>query len=410
MTTRLRNARTPEGSVVDLVTVDGRVVEIVAAGATPVTDVTGATEHDLGGYLLLPAAAEPHAHLDKAYTADRVENPSGDLLGAIIAWSAYRKTLTVDDITQRAEAAVRASVANGFTAIRTHVDLGADIGLRGIEALCAVRERMHSMVDLEVVVLAGGTIQGWTPADQVALVREAIAIGADTVGGAPFLDDAPIAAIERLVQIAVDLGVRIDLHTDETLDTSVLTLRDFAHIVIDAGLQGRAAASHCVSLGMQPEQVQREVAELCATAGVSVITLPQTNLFLQSREYRTSAPRGLTAIAALREAGVNVAGGADNLQDPFNTVGRADPLETAALLVMAGHLSTDVAYELVSNASRRALGLETVGVHVGSLAEYLAIDAPTQRAAVAGAPAGRMVIHQGRLVAVTHATTVFADI
>lgn len=410
MTTRLRNARTPGGDLVDVVIVDGRIAELVPAGNVPTTDVAGATEHDLGGRLVLPAAAEPHAHLDKAYTADIVANPAGDLLGAIVAWSAHRATLTVDDIATRAEAAVRASVANGFTAIRTHVDLGADIGLRGIEALCAVRERVRNMVDLEIVVLAAGAIFGWSEAEQIHAVREALAMGADTVGGAPFLDGEPVASIERLVQVAVDHGARIDLHTDETLDTSVLTLRDYARLVGDAGLQGRAAASHCVSLGMQPESVQREVAELCATNDVSIVTLPQTNLFLQAREHRTASPRGLTAIAALRAAGVNVAGGADNLQDPFNTVGRADPLETAALLVMAGHLPTDVAYDLVSNASRRALGLEPVGLHVGSPAELLAVDAPSVRGAVASAPAGRMVFHQGRLVAQTVATTTFFEV
>ena len=65
--------------------------------------------------------------------------------------------------------------------------------------------------------------------------------------------------------------------------------------------------------------------------------LPQTNLFLQGRDHPVAMPRGLTAIAALREAGALVAAGADNVQDPFNLVGRSDPLETAALLVMAGH-------------------------------------------------------------------------
>ena len=50
-------------------------------------------------------------------------------------------------------------------------------------------------------------------------------------------------------------------------------------------------------------------------------------------------PRGLTAVAALREAGVNVAAGADNLQDPFNPVGRACPFETAGLMIMAAHLT-----------------------------------------------------------------------
>lgn len=408
MITHLRNGRGTDGSAIDVVTVDGRIAEVLPSGTVPTVDVRDATVHDLHGYLLLPAPAEPHAHLDKAYTADVVPNPAGDLLGAIEAWSAHRATLTVDDIARRAEAAVRTSVAHGFTAIRTHVDIGPDIGLRGIEALCEVRERTRHLVDLEIVILAAGAIFGWSAREQMRTVRDALAIGADTVGGAPFLDDGPVDAIRRLVDLAVEHGARVDLHTDETLDSGVLTLREYARLVGDAGLQGRAVASHCVSLGMQPESVQREVAAQCAANDVSIVTLPHTNLFLQARDQRTATPRGLTAIAALREAGVNVAGGGDNLQDPFNTVGRADPLETAALLVMAGHLGADDAYHLVSNGARRALGIEPVTLAPGSPAELLAIDAPGTRGAIAAAPAGRLVFHRGRLVSQTRSETTFA--
>jgi cytosine deaminase len=131
-----------------------------------------------------------------------------------------------------------------------------------------------------------------------------------------------------------------------------------------------------------------------------VIALPQTNLFLQSRGVDTKALRGLTAIAALRRAGANVAAGADNLQDPFNTVGRVDPLETAALMVMAGHLTPDDAYAAVSTAARRALGLAPAGPFVGGVADLLAVrPAATVRAAVADAPATRRVFKAGRLVA-----------
>ena len=77
--------------------------------------------------------------------------------------------------------------------------------------------------------------------------------------------------------------------------------------------------------------------------------LPQTNLFLQGRDHPAATPRGLTAVAALQEAGVLVAAGADNVQDPFNLVGRSDPLETAALMVMAGHQLPDTAFDMVSN-------------------------------------------------------------
>ncbi len=143
------------------------------------------------------------------------------------------------------------------------------------------------------------------------------------------------------------------------------------------------------------------VAGEVAAAGISIVPLPQTNLFLQGRDHPQSTPRGLTAIAALREAGVLVAAGADNVQDPFNLVGRSDPLETAALLVMAGHVLPDEAYDMVANNVRRVLGLAPVRFEVGDPADFVAIDAPSVRGAIADAPADRKLFRAGRLVATT---------
>jgi len=103
-------------------------------------------------------------------------------------------------------------------------------------------------------------------------------------------------------------------------------------MVLD-GFAHSATASHCVSLGMQDAPRQREIAELVAGAGIGVVALPHTNLYLQGRGS-APMPRGLTAVAALRDAGVNVAAGADNLQDPFNPMGRGCPFETASLMVL----------------------------------------------------------------------------
>ena len=69
---------------------DGTIAGVTAAGSTAIdgdTEVDGMNVDDLGGWLLLPAMAEPHAHLDKALTADEVPNPKGDLHGAIDAWA-----------------------------------------------------------------------------------------------------------------------------------------------------------------------------------------------------------------------------------------------------------------------------------------------------------------------------------
>ena len=136
-----------------------------------------------------------------------------------------------------------------------------------------------------------------------------------------------------------------------------------------------------------------------ALAGIAVFLLPQTNLFLQGRDHPSATPRGLTALRALQDAGVLVAAGADNVQDIYNLVGRSDPLETAALLVMAGHQLPDTAFGMVSNHAREGMGLAGVGIAEGSPADLLVIDAASTRQAMADAPMSRRVYRRGELVA-----------
>ncbi|MCW2994038.1 MAG: hypothetical protein JWQ18_1533, partial [Conexibacter sp.] len=200
-------------------------------------------------------------------------------------------------------------------------------------------------------------------------------------------------------------GAPIDLHSDETLNPRALAVRDLARMVIERGFVAGAVASHCVSLGVQTPEVQATVAAELATAGVAVVALPQTNLYLQARDVAQSPPRGLTAIRALRAAGAVVAAGADNVRDPFNCVGRSDALETAALLVMAGHLLPEEAWELVSAGARAAMGLPAVALVDGAPAEILAVRGSSLADAIARASEHRFVIHAGRCVARTDVRT-----
>jgi cytosine deaminase len=395
--TLLRQATIVHGAVTDessdVRIVDGHVAEVgpdLAAGDAEVID--------LAGWVLLPAAVEPHAHLDKAFLAERIENPTGDLMGAITAMRANRHLLDVDETIERAERAARMMAANGFRAVRSHADTTTEHGLRSIEALTEVRRRVADVIELEIVALCGWPVIGPEAADQRALLRDALDAGADLVGGCPHLEreDRSAEATEFFLQTATDRGVGVDLHTDETLDADVLGLVDLATMVLD-GFEHPVTASHCVSLGMQESARQREIAELVAQAGIDVVALPHTNLFLQGRGW-APMPRGLTAVAALRSAGVNVAAGADNLQDPFNPVGRACPFETAGLMVMTSHLSPAEAWDAVSANSARLMRLESVSVAPGDRADLVAVRAATVREAIAFGPNDRMVWHRGRTV------------
>jgi cytosine/creatinine deaminase len=392
--TRLKGALLGDGRKVDVRIVSGKVTE-VAASLNP---LMGEEDLDLNGYLLLPAPAEPHAHLDKALTADRVPNVTGDLMGAITAWMAYRPSLTVDDIAERAERTARMLLANGVTAVRTHVDVSADIGTIGVEALHRVKAAMQGLMDIQVVALVSVPTTGVAGSGNRSALREAMEAGADVVGGCPHLDPEPDRCQRYCLELAGEMGLPIDLHMDEHTDPAHGELREFAAWIKRTGFRWGATASHCVSLGMMDAHTQAAIAAEVAEAGVNVVALPQTNLFLQGRDAPTGTPRGLTAIRALLHAGVNLAAGADNVQDPFNTMGRADPCETASLMVMAGHLLPEEAWTAVSTASRRALGLAAAGVETGSVADLLAVKTATLREAIAMGPAGRVVMKAGKIV------------
>ena len=390
----LRGPTLLDGTVADVRLRDGRIDAIGELAAEPGDDA-----RDLHGYLLSPAPVEPHAHLDKAFLAERVTNRTGDLLGAVEAMMAARGELGVADTVERAERAAHLLAANGFAAVRSHADTTTDHGLRSIEALAEVRRRVADSIDVQVVALCGWPIAGAGSEDQRALLVEALAIGADLVGGAPHFDTCGSrAATETLLQIAADHGVGVDLHTDETLELEFDGLSELAELVTRSGFEHPVTASHCVSLGMRPPDRQREVAELVAAAGISVVALPATNLYLQGRQHQEAMPRGVTAVHALRAAGAVVAAGGDNLQDPFNPVGRGCPFETAALMLLTAHLLPEEAWETVSTGARRAIGVAPAGLEVGGSADLLAVKASTIREAIAFAPSDRLIIRRGRVV------------
>lgn len=398
----LHNARLEDGRLVNLHINDDRIEAITELQKPSLLSENGI---DLDGWLVIPSMAEPHAHLDKALTAESVPNPAGDLSGAIEAWIAATASgvITYEDTVDRAVEAMRLLVSKGVTAVRSHVNVAS--GSRALEAVREARKIVADLIDVQIVALTINPMTGPEGTDNRKALETAIETGVDLVGGCPHLDPNPSVLIKDALGIAEDAGIGIDLHVDEMLDESVLTLHDLAKQVMDRGFENSVTASHCVTLGMQSLRKQAEVSADVAKANIAVLPLPQTNLFLQGRDISTATPRALTAIKSLEAAGVLVAAGADNVQDPFNLVGRSDPLETASLLILAAHEMPENAYKMVSVNARKAMGLEKADLSLGSLADFVAIDAPSLRGAIADAPMSRKVFKGGVLISSSLQTT-----
>ncbi|MGD9996404.1 MAG: hydrolase, partial [Ilumatobacteraceae bacterium] len=203
----LRRALLADGTTAD-VGIEGD--SIVSVGATDPHAEAPADSIDLDGWLLLPAFTEPHAHLDKAFLAEVVPNPTGDLLGAIMAMEESRHLITVADTIERAERAARLMLANGVTAIRTHADLTTTNGMCSVEALIEVRKRLRGLVDIQVCALAGWPSIGPEGADQRALLRDANEAGVDLIGGCPHLETDAAAANDLFLTMAGEAGLPVD--------------------------------------------------------------------------------------------------------------------------------------------------------------------------------------------------------
>ncbi len=357
---------------------------------------------DLRDHVLLPSFIEPHAHLDKALTVERAPTLPSGLHDAITEMDRLAAGFDVDDMVDRSDAALREYLAHGVTAVRTHVTLGGTFGLRALPAMCQVRERWAGLVDAQLVGMAGA------PTTETEL-RAALDAGVDVLGAYPHVESDPIAATRLCLRVAAEAGVPVDLHTDENLHPASLSLARLAELVSELDHPVPVTASHCTSLGIQPLDVQRSVADSLAAAGIPVVCCPQTNLYILARDQRVAPARGLTAVRTLVESGAVLAAGGDNLRDVFHPLGRADPLEAATLLVTAGHLDPQAALAAVTRGARRALELPEVEVAAGFPADLVAVRGTSLLDALARSSEDRIVWRAGREVARTRVSSTLVE-
>ena len=387
----LRNTRVDDGALQDIALESGKIVAI----ADKLED-SGREERNLEGRIVLPGFVEAHCHIDKTLTIDRVENDSGTLMEAIQNWVAFKPTLTRDDYLARGRCGLLMALRAGTTSLRTHVDVDS-AGLLALESVLELKQEFAGRVDLQIVALGG---PGENDAEY-SVMRTALEIGADIVGGCPAIRSDPKAEVLRALDLAVQFAKPIDLHVDENENPESLSLETLAEETIARGLEGRVTAGHCCSLAFMDERTAARVIQKVARARINIVTLPACNLVLQGREMNP-VPRGLTRVKQLLEAGVNVVTGSDNVQDPFQPLGNYDLLAASNLTALAAHMTGRTqmleTLEMTTARAAKVLGLEGYGLRVGCVADLVVIDAQSRLEALAQVSMNRMVIKDGKIL------------
>jgi cytosine deaminase len=365
-------------------------------------DLTGAPARhrvEAEGRLVVPGFVDAHVHLDKAYLLDRAPSREGTLAEAIRVTAEAKRTFTIEDIRARARRLLDRLVAVGTTALRGHVEVDPIVGLRGMEAVLPLRAEYADRLDLQLCAFAQeGILQA--PGTE-ALLREALRAGADLVGGCPYNDTDGVAHIDRVFALAREFGCDVDFHADFADDP----VHRHVEVIVDRtehhGWQGRVAVGHLTELAACDEAEQGRIAGRLRTAGIAVIALPATDLYLMGRRDTRNIRRGLTPVKRLLAAGVTVAAATNNVQNAFTPAGNADPLLLTYLLVVGAHMGGEAdmaaALDTVTTAPRRILGLGEHALGVGSRADLVVLDASTLAEAVGGIPARALVVKGGRV-------------
>ncbi|MEJ2871959.1 amidohydrolase family protein [Actinomycetospora sp. OC33-EN08] len=384
------------GTPVEVRVEDGRIAEV-----GPDLTAPGVTTIDGGGRPVLPGLVEPHLHLDKALLG----GGDGTLEGAVRETAAMKEHFTHDDVVARADDVLRRAIRHGTTLVRTPVDVDPTVGLTGIDALLDVKQRWAGVVELQVVAFPQEGIAA-RPGTHDLLV-EALRRGADVIGGCSYAE-ADVEACREHVRQVFDLAERFDVDVDVHADFAAGPgdpRQDLAGFVADVaaerGWGGRTTLGHVTTMaGLTPDS-RRRVAARLAEAGVGLVVLPPTDLYLQGR----AAP-----VAELLDAGVATALSSNNVRNAFTPFGTADLLDVTLLAAHTQPFGTAEGLDrLLDRATAGAAAMLGVGGHdltPGSRADLVVLDAPgaDHHTALLDRAPRRFVVSGGRLVAETVTT------
>lgn len=383
----LRSSATP----VDLGVQGGRFAAIGPSLAC------AAVEIDLEGRLALPGFVDTHIHLDKACLLGRCGHDHGSVSEAIRAVAGMKTDFTIEDVYARGARVVERAITFGTTRMRTHVEIDPRIGLRGFEAVRALKRDYAWAIDLSLCVFPQ---EGLTndPGAEDLLVR-ALRDGAESIGGCPYMDTDPDAHLARIFDLAQEFDVDVDLHLDFDLDPSWWHLDEVCRQTERRNYQGRVAIGHATKLSALPPDRMKAATAVLAKSGIAVTVLPATDLYLMGRDASHNAPRGLTLAHKLVGDGVLCSVATNNVLNPFTPFGDASLLRMANFYANVAHASVsdfDTCLDLVTSLPARLMNLDDYGIKVGNPADLIVLDTKDSRFAIAELPDVMMGFKSGR--------------
>lgn len=386
--------RQPPGDLLSIQLEDGKIKAIGERA-----NANGAIEIDARGNLVSESFVNPHLHLDKVYTLDRMDELAlqsyqgegmGKAMNAIELASRVKDEYDQSWIIENVRRALQLAARNGNTHIRAFADVDNKAQLEGVKALIQAREEFKGTVDLQVVAFPQDGVVREPGAEE--LVRQAMELGADVVGGIPWIEFTDTHAqqhVDAMFAIAKEFDKPVSMLVDDAGDAGLRTLEMMALRAIEQGWQGRALAHHARAMALYPKPYLQKVIALLKQAQMYVVTDPQTGP-LHAR------------VKEMLEEGAYLCLGQDDISDAYYPYGQNNMLEVAFLashlLWMTSRAEMDVLYNMVTTEAAKAMGIPDFEIKVGAPANLVVLDVPNAREALRYHRPPAHVISHGQLL------------
>ncbi|WP_077002239.1 amidohydrolase family protein [Variovorax sp. KK3] len=305
---------------------------------------------------LLSALVDAHVHIDKNYTVRDVGAAEGSLFAAIERMAAHQAAATPEALHAGMERALDEAWQAGTRALRTHLDWPGADAPASLAVFEDLRARWQDRVAMQFVALV--PLDVFADAAAGERIAQAVQRAGGVLGAFVYRNDGIVHKLGRVFDLAQTHGLSLDFHVDEGLDADATGLRSIAQLTIARGLQGRVVCGHACSLAAQDDAFARETLGFCVEAGLHLVALPTTNLYLQGAWNRTPVERGITRLREAAELGLRASLATDNVQDAFYPYGGYDLVETFGLGVQMAHLAPATDWlDAITLSPARALGL-----------------------------------------------------
>ena len=405
----LRNARVPQclldGTItfadadglclVDILVSEGSISAIGVPGG-PVA--LGTHEVNLGAAIVMPCFVDMHTHIDKGHIWLRKPNPDGTFMGALEAVAADREAnWSADDVRRRMDFSLRCAYAHGTKALRTHLDSIPPQHSISWPVFREMRNEWRGRIDLQAVSLFG--IEA---AEDVAFLNDIanlVAKSEGVLGTVAYMAPDVETLLDRVFAAAMDRGLDLDFHADETDDPSADGLRLIAEKALEHRFPGRITVGHCCSLSRKPDDEALRILDRVAQAGLAIVSLPMCNMYLQDRRTGTTPRwRGVTLLHEFKARGIDVAVASDNTRDPFYAYGDLDMLEVFREATRILHLDHPVADwpNAIARTPADVMGLPDTGrIAVGLPADFVLFRARSFTELLARPQSDRLILRSG---------------